>query len=185
MLAQVGYGLQPTYIDLILTCINRLWNYNATNDNTHGDHWNGEDFSIFSLDSPPSPRVGDNGIPVGGTKPSLRQEAPNFAKEVRRRVAAQSAGGNLADSASEVTRGETDDEEAATVIAHEDSPFDRSYFCFDHESSDDDGRHHIEHVGGRALDAVVVRIHMPITNMVLVDPIVADSSNPLFFFIVL
>ncbi|PKY22164.1 glycoside hydrolase [Rhizophagus irregularis] len=25
-----------------------LWNYNPTNDNTHGDHWYGEDFSIYS-----------------------------------------------------------------------------------------------------------------------------------------
>ncbi|CAG8469622.1 6308_t:CDS:2 [Paraglomus brasilianum] len=25
-----------------------LWDYNPTNDNTYGDHWNGEDFSIYS-----------------------------------------------------------------------------------------------------------------------------------------
>lgn len=29
----------------------RLWNYNAFNDNTHGDYWNGENFSLFSRDS--------------------------------------------------------------------------------------------------------------------------------------
>ena len=27
-----------------------LWNYNPDNDNRHGDHWNGEDLSIFSRD---------------------------------------------------------------------------------------------------------------------------------------
>ncbi|KAF9107190.1 hypothetical protein BGX29_007091 [Mortierella sp. GBA35] len=160
------YGYHAKFLDAVLSAMESnllsftLWNYNATNDNTHGDHWNGEDFSIFSLDSPqPSPRIGDNGFPAGGTKPSLRPEAPNFAKEIMRRAAAQSAGGDLTlkdDSSSDATRGENDEEEAATVIMNDNSPFDRSYFSFDHESSsDDDGRDHIEHIGGRALDAVV------------------------------
>ena len=29
-----------------------LWNYNPINDNFYGDHWNGEDFSIFSPEQP-------------------------------------------------------------------------------------------------------------------------------------
>lgn len=37
----------------------------------------------------------------------------------------------------------------------EDSPFDRSYFRFEDEYAED-GRHHEAHVGGRALDAIVV-----------------------------
>lgn len=37
----------------------------------------------------------------------------------------------------------------------DDSPFDRSYFRFEDEESDD-SRHHIANMGGRALDAVVV-----------------------------
>lgn len=39
----------------------------------------------------------------------------------------------------------------------EDSPFDRSYFRFEDEYAED-GRHHEGHIGGRALDAVVVNI---------------------------
>ncbi|KAK5799525.1 glycoside hydrolase superfamily [Linnemannia elongata] len=100
------YGYHAKFLDAVLSAMESnllsftLWNYNATNDNTYGDHWNGEDFSIFSLDSPqPSPQV--------------------------------------------------------ATIMNDDSPFDRSYFCFDHESTHDDGPNHIEHIGGRALDAVV------------------------------
>lgn len=33
---------------IISLLFHRLWNYNPTNDNTHGDHWYGEDFSIYS-----------------------------------------------------------------------------------------------------------------------------------------
>lgn len=33
-----------------------LWNYNSDNTNAHGDHWNGEDLSIFSRDQQTDPR---------------------------------------------------------------------------------------------------------------------------------
>jgi len=33
-----------------------LWNYNPDNDNLHGDHWNGEDLSIYSRDQRSDPK---------------------------------------------------------------------------------------------------------------------------------
>lgn len=48
---------------------------------------------------------------------------------------------------------EEDDDEDDTVA--DDSPFDRSYFRFENEDSDE-GRSSPAHIGGRALDAVVV-----------------------------
>ena len=33
-----------------------LWNYNPLNDNTFGDYWNGEDFSIYSRTISGQPR---------------------------------------------------------------------------------------------------------------------------------
>jgi len=151
----------------------RLWNYNTTNDNTHGDHWNGEDFSIFSLDSPQcSPDPNQRRSPGSDSRATLRQQAPNFAKEVMKRSAASNAefsskmqirrageenavGGELQEKRHSQ---EDDAEDRASndegTIA-DDSPFDRSYFRFEDEESDD-SRHHISNVGGRALDAVVV-----------------------------
>lgn len=29
--------------------LNRLWNYDVFNDHEYGDHWNGENFSIYSV----------------------------------------------------------------------------------------------------------------------------------------
>ncbi|KAG0315162.1 hypothetical protein BG000_005276 [Podila horticola] len=142
-----------------------LWNYNTTNDNTHGDHWNGEDFSIFSLDSPlPSPSASGRGSPALDVQHrSARQQAPNFAREVRKRAAASSAfaqgqveaSGDDREGSSDGNESEDKgslDDELDSIM--DDSPFDRSYFSFDHEESND-GRDHVAHIGGRALDAVV------------------------------
>lgn len=30
-------------------CYFRLWNYDVCNDHEYGDHWNGENFSIYSV----------------------------------------------------------------------------------------------------------------------------------------
>ncbi|KAI8849561.1 glycoside hydrolase superfamily [Chytridium lagenaria] len=48
------YKLHTHFMDTCLSAMETnlvyftLWNYNPMNDNTHGDYWNGEDFSIYS-----------------------------------------------------------------------------------------------------------------------------------------
>jgi hypothetical protein len=140
------YKLLMIFLLSLLLYLFSLWNYNTTNDNTHGDHWNGEDFSIFSLDSPKISGDSPNG--------SLRQQAPNFAKEVMKRAALERL---VDDDETDVSNKDsnTSDNEIETLAIEDDSPFDRAYLSFDHEESDD-GRDHVHHVGGRALDAVVV-----------------------------
>lgn len=50
------FSAQEKVMNRILTALESnhlsftLWTYNAFNDNKHGDHWNMEDFSIFSND---------------------------------------------------------------------------------------------------------------------------------------
>ncbi|KAG0297236.1 hypothetical protein BGZ98_000663 [Dissophora globulifera] len=167
------YGNHSKALDAVLSAMEAnllsftLWNYNTTNDNTYGDHWNGEDFSIFSLDSPrPSPRTANGRrLTPSASNPSLRQQAPNFAKEVMRRAASQSGGGNtpvtdgtdssdMEDSATIQGDKKNERDDEADTIHEDDSPFDRSYFRFDHEESND-GPDHEAHLGGRALDAVI------------------------------
>ncbi|KAF9425127.1 hypothetical protein BGZ94_007818 [Podila epigama] len=171
------YGYHSKFLDAVLSSLEAnllsftLWNYNATNDNTHGDHWNGEDFSIFSLDSPrPSPSLSRTGSPGPESQRTLRQQAPNFAKEVMKRAAtstndnSSSPKQSLYDEKQQTPRMDKKEEfedidfnastwnEEDTVAG--DSPFDRSYFAFEDEYSYD-GRDHEAHIGGRALDAVV------------------------------
>ncbi|KAF9566428.1 hypothetical protein EC968_003739 [Mortierella alpina] len=172
------YGHHSRFLDAVLSSLEAnllsftLWNYNTTNDNTHGDHWNGEDFSIFSLDSPqcsPDPNQGRS--PGSDSKATLRQQAPSFAKQVMKRSAASSADfssrmqirrvgeeNTASEDLPEKRDSQEDDADDRAsndegTIA-DDSPFDRSYFRFEDEESDD-SRHHIANVGGRALDAVV------------------------------
>ncbi|KAG0200638.1 hypothetical protein BGX28_006341 [Mortierella sp. GBA30] len=172
------YGHHSRFLDAVLSSLEAnllsfaLWNYNATNDNTHGDHWNGEDFSIFSLDSPQStPELSQGRSPGSDPRSTLRQQAPSFAKEVMKRSAASNAdfsahmqirrtGSNFTgnDGAQGKTNSQEDDGEERAWndedFIPEDSPFDRSYFRFEDEESDD-SRHHVANIGGRALDAVV------------------------------
>ncbi|KAG0256047.1 hypothetical protein BG011_004768 [Mortierella polycephala] len=173
------FGHHSKFLDAVLSSLEAnllsftLWNYNTTNDNTHGDHWNGEDFSIFSLDTPQGSSDPSQGqSPGSDPRTTLRQQAPSFAKEVMKRSANSSADisaklqirreGSESTTATNVIESEkgvqgeemysrsSNDED---TIA-EDSPFDRSYFRFEDEESDD-GRHHVAHIGGRALDALV------------------------------
>ncbi|KAG0054957.1 hypothetical protein BGZ83_009941 [Gryganskiella cystojenkinii] len=156
------YGHHAKFLDAVLSAMESnllsfaLWNYNTTNDNTHGDHWNGEDFSIFSLDSPKVPALIDSLSSQNDSRTTLRQQAPNFAKEVMRRAALENKA--IAFVVDDETEGgsttKDSDNEIETLAIEDDSPFDRAYFSFDHEESDD-GRDHVHHVGGRALDAVV------------------------------
>ncbi|KAG0362957.1 hypothetical protein BGZ54_008421 [Gamsiella multidivaricata] len=172
------FGHHSKFLDAVLSAMEAnllsftLWNYNATNDNTYGDHWNGEDFSIFSLDSPQgSPDLNRSRSPGSDSRVTLRQQAPNFAKEVMKRSATSSAefsskmqirrAGNesLAQiDLEEKLEVQVDEFESVPINEEDvvpiDSPFDRSYFRFEDEESDD-GRYHESHVGGRALDAVV------------------------------
>ncbi|KAF9192844.1 hypothetical protein BGZ49_003373 [Haplosporangium sp. Z 27] len=173
------YGYHSKFLDAVLSAMEAnllsftLWNYNTTNDNTYGDHWNGEDFSIFSLDSPRQSLRAKGSSSPSRSKTSLRQQAPNFAKEVMRRAAAQNAGiidistidspdttdvenNSIADNdGSDTTRdGARSEADDAEILIDDNSPFDRSYFTFDHEESYD-GPDHEHHLGGRALDAIV------------------------------
>ncbi|KAG0302259.1 hypothetical protein BGZ98_007660 [Dissophora globulifera] len=176
------YGYHSKFLDAILSSLEAnllnftLWNYNATNDNTHGDHWNGEDFSIFSLDSPQG-SLGPDSRSSTPTTSTLRQQAPNFAKEVMKRSA--NSGADFSSKMQIRRAGKEPEQQLEEIDLHEDkngevqgdeilesqavqeeeaiamdSPFDRSYFRFEDEESDD-GRHHESHIGGRALDAVV------------------------------
>ncbi|KAL1918909.1 uncharacterized protein VTP21DRAFT_2290 [Calcarisporiella thermophila] len=49
------YTHQTNFLDAVITAMERnmvhftLWNYNPVNDNERGDHWAGEDFSIYTL----------------------------------------------------------------------------------------------------------------------------------------
>ncbi|CAG8699606.1 86_t:CDS:2 [Acaulospora morrowiae] len=59
------YTHHINFLDAVLSAMEKnlvnftLWNYNPSNDNAHGDHWYGEDFSIFSP-LPSKPVVSEN-----------------------------------------------------------------------------------------------------------------------------
>ncbi|KAJ3148498.1 hypothetical protein HDU86_007428 [Geranomyces michiganensis] len=55
------YSQHSVFLDAMISAMEEsfasftLWNYNPGNDNRWGDHWNGEDFSIYSAKATPEP----------------------------------------------------------------------------------------------------------------------------------
>ncbi|KAJ3021061.1 hypothetical protein HKX48_009306 [Thoreauomyces humboldtii] len=116
-----------------------LWNYNPHNDNMWGDHWNGEDFSIYS---PSASRPASRPTSRPGSRMSMsdtQSAAESTANPLALRVdvpAKKTLGGPAANIPLSPTSPMT--------------PFDLTEAHFDEGNVD-----HPHHTGGRALDAVI------------------------------
>ncbi|KAJ3155211.1 hypothetical protein HDU89_007402 [Geranomyces variabilis] len=140
------YSQHSVFLDAMIAAMEEsfasftLWNYNPGNDNRWGDHWNGEDFSIYSAKATPEPSPPAS-PPPGSVAPG----------------AAAAGGGLRIDPARNATpAGKTVSSPPMTPA----SPFDLTDAHFGNPGRDDDdddghgpGGHH--HRGGRVLDAVV------------------------------
>ncbi|CAG8444236.1 9167_t:CDS:2 [Diversispora eburnea] len=79
------YTHHINFLDAVLIAMEKnlvnftLWNYNSSNDNTHGDHWYGEDFSIYSP-LPSTPTCTENSL-ISETS-EMKSEISKLASEM-------------------------------------------------------------------------------------------------------
>ncbi|KAG9296107.1 hypothetical protein G9A89_011960 [Geosiphon pyriformis] len=154
------YQHHSNFLDAVLCAMERnlvnftLWNYNSSNDNTHGDHWNGEDFSIYSP-IPPGKTVYTNtstittstSYPTGTTKVIKRKQVQKLE------IQTAFEGKPIRSNSSSSTTSDGSDKRQLSPTSPT-TPFDLTqlHFVDQEDVNDDDHRHH---TGGRVLDAVL------------------------------
>ncbi|CAG8433715.1 11275_t:CDS:2 [Ambispora gerdemannii] len=157
------YTHHSNFLDAVLCAMERnlvnftLWNYNPLNDNTHGDHWNGEDFSIYSP-LPKSKTISDtittetkiskyskNG--TTNTKTTIKQKRTFQKLEIQT---------TLENTQIQSSNDSDNNESAESQLSPTSptTPFDLTQVHFLDQSDGTDEDHH-HHIGGRVLDAVL------------------------------
>ncbi|CAG8542007.1 1638_t:CDS:2, partial [Racocetra fulgida] len=156
----------------------RLWNYNPLNDNIHGDHWYGEDFSIYSpppyktsAPTTPSASVTSTTVTSEATISIVNNESSKLKSRMKKTLKIQTFQVNgskdqtfqdtLEDQKDQVFQDATEEPNTAEIYAECEntmdqlsptsptSPFDLNPWQLERDQEES------HHTGGRVLDAVL------------------------------
>ncbi|ORY39013.1 glycoside hydrolase [Rhizoclosmatium globosum] len=157
------YQTHNNFLDTVITSMETnmlnftLWNYNPGNDNTFGDHWNGEDFSIYSPNaSVPASRAGSpshsraSSPGLGGRVARAAQQAPSKLNIVTTAPSPKCATLSPSSPCDLASRRASH----ASLERIPTSPFEITGLAFTEGPLEGDPDH-FHHVGGRALDAII------------------------------
>ncbi|KAJ3122493.1 hypothetical protein HK098_002791 [Nowakowskiella sp. JEL0407] len=134
------YTIHTNFLDAVISAMESnlvnftLWNYNPGNDNLWGDHWNGEDFSIYS----PKPKRKElKSNATTNSSESVTKETEITSSKTKPKIKTS----NL--------RYSTTAENEFSESTH--TPFEITPLHYTLEGC----KSHHHHIGGRALDAVI------------------------------
>ncbi|KAJ3077100.1 hypothetical protein HDU98_008535 [Podochytrium sp. JEL0797] len=162
-----NYSTHNNFLDTVITSMEAnmlnftLWNYNPGNDNTFGDHWNGEDFSIYSpnvsaqvsrIGTPNRSRNNSNApSPPDSSLPDLSLRAADLPKPSKLNIV------TTAESPTTPTITTASPRRASGSLTIPTSPFELTGLTFATAASGtlEGDPDHFHHDGGRALDAVI------------------------------
>ncbi|KAJ3030404.1 UNVERIFIED_CONTAM: hypothetical protein HDU68_009218 [Siphonaria sp. JEL0065] len=167
-----NYNTHNNFLDTVIRSMETnllnftLWNYNPGNDNVHGDHWNGEDFSIYSPNA--SVQASRSGSPSNS-----RSASPVLGRQELKSTPQPTKLSNVVTAPSPSSRSTSTDSVPSLIKPRQSqpslasrrsstasleriptSPFEITGLTF-HEGPLEGDPNHFHHVGGRALDAVI------------------------------